>query len=468
MKNFINQILPGNKAIWISYFFLVLASIIVLFSASSTLVAQQGSVSGPIMRHIFFLSFGFFVIICMQKVSTKFIRYVMGYALLIFSWVLLVLVMFVGEQKGGATRSIFGIQPSEFARLALIITTASFIAKATDKEYLRSEFWWFSAEFIITLALVVPSNLSTTILLGFTIFAMLIIGRIPWKYIFKLMAVCLLLFSIFISVSLVVVKIYPDSKQAPRWTTLFRRVETWEARIINFQSSIFKSSDDEKSDNPWYISDEPGINNRQSIYSLIAVSRGGISGVGPGKSNQKEYLPEAYSDFIFAIICEEYGLLGLIFLFGSYIALFVGVVCVVYKSKNFFYSLMCAGGFVIMSMQIIIHCFVCLKLFPLTGQPLPMISNGGSSILINSIYIGIFIYASRDWKFVTKKAKVMEVDSIEADSESSVVNIPSESVDDISVDVDITVDTDRKENTESKTDSDNEDKNDNEVTIEIM
>ena len=129
---------------------------------------------------------------------------------------------------------------------------------------------------------------------------------------------------------------------------------------------------------------------------------------------------------------------------------------------------MCAGGFVIMSMQIIIHCFVCLKLFPLTGQPLPMISNGGSSILINSIYIGIFIYASRDWKFVTKKAKVMEADSIEADSESSVVNIPSESVDDISADVDITVDTDRKENTESKIDSDDEDKNDNEVTIEIM
>ena len=106
MKNFFNKLLPGNLYIWLAYFGLLIISIICLFSASSTLVAKQGSAAAPIMRHITFLMLGFISIIVLQKFSTQFIRYVMGYGLLIVSWILLVLAMFIGEVKGGATRSL--------------------------------------------------------------------------------------------------------------------------------------------------------------------------------------------------------------------------------------------------------------------------------------------------------------------------------------------------------------------------
>ena len=470
MKNFFNKLLPGNLYIWLAYFGLLIISIICLFSASSTLVAKQGSAAAPIMRHITFLMLGFISIIVLQKFSTQFIRYVMGYGLLIVSWILLVLAMFIGEVKGGATRSLWGIQPSELARLALIISTASFMAKSQDAEFLKAKFHWFVVMFVVTLALVVPSNLSTTILLAFTIFVMLFIGRIPWRYIFKLLIISGGLFVGYISVSLVVVNIYPVSKEAPSWTRVFRRVETWQARVVNFSSAI-NSKTDKNVTNPYEISDEEGINNRQSTYALIAIARGGLTGVGIGDSNQKNFLPEAYSDFIFAIICEESGLVGILIIFIVYFVLFFSVVNTIYKSKNLFHIYMSAGCMVIMITQILVHCLVCLNLFPLTGQPLPLISNGGSSIVINSIYIGIFIYTSRQWKFISNTAgdkNNIASDGVDKNDAKFDINNPAvpheeqnNAADNIGVEIVSEMNIDDASSTEKK------DSTDNSVTIEI-
>lgn len=460
MQKFIRQILPGNKVIWISYSALGLLSILFLFSASSTLVASSGSVSAPIKRHITFLLVGLVSTICLQKMSTKFIRLFIGKLLLYFSWVLLFLAMFIGESKGGATRSVFGIQPSELARLALIVTSASFISQAVKPQFLKKNFNYFVAEFLITLGLVLPSNLSTTLLLGFTIFMMLIIGKIPWKYILRLFLICVTLFVVFLSVSLMVIKIYPDSSEAPSWSRAFRRVETWQARVDNYVTSVDRKMADVDNVNPYAISDEKGVNNRQSVYSLIAVSRGGIYGVGLGQSNQKNYLPEAYSDFIFAIICEETGLFGIAILFSFYVVLFGAVVRVIFQSKNFFHILICSGCMVIMITQITIHCFVCMNLFPLTGQPLPLISNGGSSILVNSIYIGFFIYASRDWKYV-KQSKEKDTDDESANKPTN--ERSNEAVKDTVAETDSAFGADRQFGTKEKEESENGD----DITIEI-
>lgn len=464
MQKFIRQILTGNKLIWISYIILGLLSILFLFSASSTLVANSGSVSAPTERHIAFLSIGLVSVICLQKVSTKFIRLFLGNLLLYFSWILLLLAMFIGESKGGATRSVFGIQPSELARLALIVTSASFISQAANIQFLKKRFNYFVVEFLVTLGLVLPSNLSTTLLLGFTIFMMLFIGKIPWKYIFRLFLICVTLFVVFLSVSLTVIKIYPDSREAPSWTRAFRRVETWQARVDNYVTSVDRKIADDVNGNPYSISDEKGVNNRQSVYSLIAVSRGGISGVGPGQSNQKNYLPEAYSDFIFAIICEETGFFGVAVLFLLYLFLFGGVVRVICRSKNFFHILICSGCMVIMITQITIHCFVCMNIFPLTGQPLPLISNGGSSILVNSIYVGFFIYASRDWIYINKTKKEDKADEPANESADEPANERvNEAAKDNAAESDSTFNAGKQSDVDGKEESENGD----EITIEI-
>ena len=356
-----------------------------------SLVSRSGSISGPIVRHVIFLGFGVVLIFVTQLIEMKYIR-ILGYLGLGFSVLLLIYTLFNGVKQADAARflEIGGIQfqPSEFARLAILIVAADLIDRFQNKELLKSYFWVFLLLTYIVLILIVTENLSTALILGMVLTAMLFVGDVDWRKIglFIIIPVVALMFV------LLVAKIVPQDnfKDEANLTTseklyikTFGRAYTWIARLENF--GVKSDKDQDK-----YTT----VGQYQFAHAQIAIARGGFINM-PGSSVQRNYLPEAFSDFIFAIIVEEMGLLGGIFIIFLYMWLLYRAGVVARKCPTVFSAILVIGVTLIIVIQAFIHIGVSVGIVPLTGQPLPLISRGGTSIMINSIYFGIIIAVTR-------------------------------------------------------------------------
>ena len=375
--DFINKIFRGDRVIWMIFMFLCLISIVEVYSASSTLTFRTDYWK-PIMRHTMFLLGGVAIVLFIHSVKPQFFS-VIGIALPI-AWVLLVATRFFGEYVNGSYRflNIAGIsfQPSEIAKICLMVLTAFILSKRRDVNDMLS-FRWIMALTIITCALIMIDNGSTAIMLFGIIFLMMFIGQISRKKLFILGASLILLGGMG----------YATLKYMPMdtLTKVFPRADTWKARFIDF------NADEDIHQEGFEINDD----NYQVAHANIAIANGRVIGKMPGNSQERDFLPQAYSDFIYAIIVEEMGVIGGVFVLFLYIILFVRAGIIAGRSDKLFPKFLVIGSSLVLVTQALINMAVAVSLIPVTGQPLPLVSRGGTSILITCIYIGIVLSVSR-------------------------------------------------------------------------
>ncbi|MBR4704944.1 MAG: FtsW/RodA/SpoVE family cell cycle protein [Paludibacteraceae bacterium] len=377
-----------DRTFWGLFITLIVVAIIALFSASSTLVYMHHSALGPIGQQMFFIVLGIAAAFVIQFIPTYWVRFC-GYGLLVLSALLVYSTMIPGNPLvvtiNGAARwvRIAGItfQPSELAKLSLIIVVADQLARIRTEEDKRK---YFYRTLIITAVVMLPimaSNLSTAVLIGLIIFCLWILARIPWKYTMSVVGIAVLV----LGLGYTIVE-FGFVRPKREMHGPFKRATTWVSRLDRH----FVDEGTSK----YQLTDE----NIQEVYSAVAIARGGSSPIGvlPGNSKERDYLPLAFADYIFAIIVEESGIIGAGFLIFLYLAILFRACNVSSRYSDMPAMLMTMGLALMITCQALISMLVAVGLGPVTGQPLPLISRGGTSVLITSIYFGIMMGVSRE------------------------------------------------------------------------
>ena len=403
----IGNIFKGDKVIWMIFFFLCMISIIEVYSASSSLTYKTGNYMAPVIRHIGLLGLGLLTMICMLKVKCKFFKivtpFMLGLSLILLLWVLV-----AGQSTNGASRwiSLAGInfQPSEIAKGAVVLAVAQILsAMQTEHGAEKRAFKYILIVSGIFVALIGLENLSTAMLLCFTILCMMIIGRVPMRQIGKLVGTALIAICIIFASIMIVGKDKGDTAKPENSLTekvvqdekeetgvvdkLFHRADTWKARIDKWTSSKTIAPEDVDLDK-----------DAQVAHANIAIASSNIAGNGPGNSVERDFLSQAYSDFIYAIIIEEMGIEGAIFVALLYIFLLFRAGRIANRCENNFPAFLCMGLAILLVIQALFNMLVAVGLAPVTGQPLPLISRGGTSTVINCLYLGIILSISRTAK----------------------------------------------------------------------
>lgn len=403
----IGNIFKGDKVIWMIFFFLCMISIIEVYSASSSLTYKIGNYMAPVIRHIGLLGLGLLTMICMLKVKCKFFKIVTPF-MLGLSFILLLWVLVAGQSTNGASRwiSLAGInfQPSEIAKGAVVLAVAQILsAMQTEHGAEKRAFKYILIVSGIFVALIGLENLSTAMLLCFTILCMMIIGRVPMRQIGKLVGTALIAICIIFASIMIVGKDKGDTAKPENSLTekvvqdekeetgvvdkLFHRADTWKARIDKWTSSKTIAPEDVDLDK-----------DAQVAHANIAIASSNIAGNGPGNSVERDFLSQAYSDFIYAIIIEEMGIEGAIFVALLYIFLLFRAGRIANRCENNFPAFLCMGLAILLVIQALFNMLVAVGLAPVTGQPLPLISRGGTSTVINCLYLGIILSISRTAK----------------------------------------------------------------------
>ena len=380
-----------DKTLWAIYISMIVVAIIALFSASSMLVYKDNSVLGPVGQQILFIVAGVVLAFLIQFLPSYIIR-IGGYALLLLSvimvWSLLVPHNPFAVTLNGATRwlNIAGIvfQPSELAKLSLIIVVADLLSRIKTEADKRKYFFWTLGITAVVALPVMTSNLSTAILICGIVFLLWILARIPFKFWGSTAGIAIVL----LVLGYCIVE-FGFVRQDREMTGLFGRAETWVRRI----DRKFAGTSDDKTA-PFVITDE----NRQEAYANVAIARGGKSpfGVLPGNSKERDYLPLAFADYIYAIIVEESGIVGALVVIALYLWLLFRACFISTRYGDYAAMLMVMGLALMLTCQALISMRVAVGLGPVTGQPLPLISRGGTSALITSVYFGIMMCVSRE------------------------------------------------------------------------
>ncbi len=381
----LKNIFKGDKIIWILFMGLCLISIIEVFSAASTLTYKTGDHWGPITQHTIFLAIGVLIVVLMHHIPYKWFQ-VFPLFLLPISAVMLVFVtamgIITGDRVNGAARWMsfmgFQFQPSELAKMAVIIATAFILSKKQDEAGAQPQ----AFKFILLITsgicvLIAPENLSTAMLLFAVVILMMFIGRVAMKQMAKLFGALVLIGGLTVAVILIV----PQDTELP----LLHRLATWKSRIIHF-------ADKEEIPAARFDIDKNG----QVAHARIAIATSHLAGKGPGNSVQRDFLSQAFSDFIFAIIIEELGLIfGCIPMVFIYICILIRAGRIAQKCERTFPAFLVMGIALMLVSQAILNMMVAVGLFPVTGQPLPLVSKGGTSTFINCAYIGMILSVSR-------------------------------------------------------------------------
>ena len=366
------QHIKGDKTIWALVAILALFSFMPVYSASANLVSVVGgSTLGYLVKHVVLLIMGFAIIYAVHKIPY---RYFSGGSVLLLPVVffLLIYTLAQGTTIGGTYASRWisipfigvGFQTSTLAGLVLMVYTARYLAKNKDITIIFKESLlqlWLPVALI--LMLILPANFSTTAIIFLMILVVTYVGGYPIKYIGYILGVGILILSLFV----LTVKAFPDAMP--------NRVNTWGNRIENF----YKSG---------------GQESYQVEKAKIAIATGGPLGKGPGKSIQKNFLPQSSSDFIYAIIVEEYGLVGAILIVFVYFLLLFRIFITVKKATTIFGTLLVIGVGLPIIFQAVINMAVATNLFPVTGQTLPLISSGGTSIWMTCFALGMILSVS--------------------------------------------------------------------------
>ena len=406
MNKRFGNIFKGDKVIWMIFFFLCIISIVEVFSASSSLTYKGGNYWAPVIKHIAILIVGIFFMVITLNIECKYFK-ITTLFLIIFSITTLIWVFIAGQSTNGAQRwiSILGIQfqPSEIAKGTMVLVTAQILsAMQTEKGADRHAFKYILWVGLFIVPLIMLENLSTAILLCIVIFLMMLIGRVPARQLGKLLGIVML--SIVLIVTLVmalgndksgentdnVMTEQAEPKQKEETGVIgkmFHRADTWKSRINKFVNG--------KEISP----NEIDLNkDAQIAHANIAIASSSVIGKGPGNSVERDFLSQAFSDFIYAIIIEEMGILGAFFVAMLYIILLFRTGRIANRCENNFPAFLAMGLALLLVTQAMFNMCVAVGLAPVTGQPLPLISKGGTSTIINCVYIGAILSVSRTAK----------------------------------------------------------------------
>lgn len=404
-KKTLSNIFKGDKVIWMIFFFLCIISVVEVFSASSGLTYKSGSYFSPLIKHLGILLMGIFCMVITLNIKCKYFKILTPF-MLVISFITLIWVFFAGQSTNGAQRwvSFIGIQfqPSEIAKGTLVLATAQILsALQTDHGADKNAFKFI----LIVCAFIVPliglENLSTAALLCLVILLMMVIGRVPMRQLGKLMGVTLvLILVIFAGVMLLgtdqgdvetsknmTEQVTQQKKDEGLLGKIFHRADTWKSRIDKFTSS--------KEVTPAEVDLDTDA---QVAHANIAIASSNVVGKGPGNSVERDFLSQAFSDFIYAIIIEELGVEGAVAVAVLYIMLLFRTGRIASRCENNFPALLAMGLALLLVTQALFNMCVAVGLAPVTGQPLPLISKGGTSTMINCIYVGVILSVSRSAK----------------------------------------------------------------------
>ena len=381
MKTILKNI-KGDKQLWVFVSLLMLFSVMVVYSASSNLVTNYTSVSSWqfIFKHLFILGLGFLVIYIVHHLNERAFL-VLSHIGVYFVIVLLAYTLSRGFIMNGANASrwifipvVGSFQPSTLAFLVLMMFTARFLGRKKGAEMSFSEaikkFWIYV---FLIVGLILPANLSTAALIFFTTVVILFVGGYPIKDLLKIFGI-----SFFGLVFMILIfKAFPNS--------ISNRLDTWQARIERYLDKNENASD------KITITDK----NYQEVHAKIAIAKGGLVRLNPGKSTEKYFLPQSVSDFIYAIIIEEYGLVGGLIILFIYLFIALRIFIISKNQEDQYYKILVLAVGLPLVFQALINMGVAVGLLPVTGQPLPLLSSGGTAILITAAAFGIILAADR-------------------------------------------------------------------------
>ncbi|CAI8222209.1 MAG: putative peptidoglycan glycosyltransferase FtsW [Cryomorphaceae bacterium] len=367
MSSWIKNInLEGDRTIW---------GVVLALSLSSILVVYSTAGWHFLFSHITKLLLGLFAMYVVHKIKFKYFSKI-GQLGFLFSLFLLVLVLLIGVSVNGASRwlQIAGqqFQPSDVAKLAILVYMARQISKQRDSLHdFKELFWHVLGPLILVCVLILPNNFSTAALVFINGLVLMFVGKIRIKFIAAIIGFA------FVGA----LTIYATAKFTPLGTKIMPRSATWVSRIDSY--FVDAKGDEQTKD-------------FQQTQALVAIQNGGMTGVGPGKSTQRNILPYSSSDFIYAIIIEEYGLFGGVLALLFYLILMFRAIRIALRVESVFGSLLATGLMFSLVFQALINMLVSVEVLPVTGQTLPLISMGGTSIVFSCIAIGIVLSVSRD------------------------------------------------------------------------
>ena len=405
----LGNLFKGDKVIWMVFFILCLVSIIEVFSASSSLTYKTANYWGPILRHIMMIFIGLALMIVIHNVKCKYFK-IVTFPLLLASVIMLIAVLIFGESTNGANRwfSIFGIQfqPSEIAKGSLILAVAQILSTMQTPNGATKQAMYFvigtSAVIILPIAI---ENLSTAALISLVVLLMMWVGRVPNKELGQILGIGV----IGICLGLAALLSIPEPDDTAQEQTLeevttsskttketsgkkksggiLHRALTWKHRITNAFSGEEVAPED-------YDLDKDS----QVAHANIAIVKSNAIGRGPGNSEERDYLSQAFSDFIYAIIIEELGLEGAALVAILYVIIFWRAGRIARNCANTFPAYLAMGIGMLLVIQAMFNMMVAVGLAPVTGQPLPLISRGGTSTIINCVYLGMLLSISKSAK----------------------------------------------------------------------
>jgi len=371
LKEVLSKYFKGDRVIWGVVFTLSIFSLLAVYSSTGTLAYkyQEGNTAYYIVKHFVLLVAGLSIIYITHLIPYKYYSR-LSQLFLYISIFLLDITLVMGTRLNQASRWLtlpglgFTIQTSDFAKLALIMYIARVLSLRQNKiDDFNGVFVSLILPVLIICGLIMPANLSTALILFATSFLLMFVGRVKLKYLMGISGVGALI------IALIIAGVIITGSNTGR-------IGTWQNRIEN------------------YVKGEEG-DNYQVEQSKIAIATGGITGKGPGNSTQRNFLPHPYSDFIYAIIIEEYGFFGGLFVLSLYLFLLYRAGVIVRKSRRSFAAFLAFGLTISLVFQAMINMGVAVNLFPVTGQTLPLVSMGGSSILFTGVAFGIILSGSR-------------------------------------------------------------------------
>ncbi len=379
------QHIKGDKAIWAVAGLLALFSFLPVYSASSNLayLYGDGSTLPFLLKHFAHLLLGFAILYGVHKIPYHYFR---GLSIIALPVIIILLLVTLAEgttiEGANASRWIrvpfVGVtfQTSTLAAVVLLTYVARYLSRIKDKTVTFKEtllpLW---VPVFLVLALILPANFSTTAIIFAMVVMVVFVGGYPWKYLMLILGAGLVMLTLFVLTA----KAFPD--------VFPNRVDTWMSRIENFTNNEDTEAD------------------YQIEKAKIAIASGSVTGLGPGKSIQKNFLPQSSSDFIYAIIVEEFGLLGALTLMFLYLFLLFRLVIVAHKSTSVFGKLLVIGVGLPIVFQALINMAVAVELFPVTGQTLPLISSGGTSIWMTCLALGMVLSVSAKREVVKNEDK---------------------------------------------------------------
>ena len=412
MNKKIGNIFKGDKVIWMVFFFLCMISIVEVFSASSNLTYKSHNYIGPIVYHAGTIIFGVVVAVITLNIPCRFFKLMTPFLLLI-SAVTLIWVLAFGQSINGANRviPIFGItfQPSEIAKGTIVLATAQILsAMQRENGADKKAFKWILWITIPTCFLIGLENLSTAALLFAVVILMMFIGLVPMRQLGKLVGI-LGLFA-FLAISMVMLVGHDTTgqkvtkteqteqpKKKSKLEKMLHRADTWKGRILKFGKEDVSPQD--------YDLDKDA----QVAHANIAIVSSNIIGKGPGQSVERDFLSQAFSDFIYAIVIEELGILGAFAVAFLYIVLLYRAARIASHCENNFPAFLVMGLALLLVVQAAFNMMVAVGLAPVTGQPLPLISKGGTSTIINCAYVGTILSISRSAKMKKEPVDVKNI-----------------------------------------------------------